>query len=78
MVEIEHNGPEYCSHCYNKKFIEIKMKWDRKEEACTNKAKRQGHTAVRVESLRESVRQGMKNEIASLDEAWEKMWCDEF
>ena len=54
------------------------MKWERKEEACTKKAKLQGYTATRVESLRESVRQHMKKEIAGLDEEWERMWCDEF
>ena len=77
VVEIEHTGAESCSHCYNKRFIAIKMKWERKEEACTNKAKKQGYTATRIESLRESVRQGMKMEIVSLDEEWERMWCDD-
>lgn len=74
VVEIEHTGPEFCSICYNKSYVEIKKKWERKEEACTDKARKQGFTPAQVESLREGVKQGMRNEIMRLDQEWEEMW----
>ena len=74
MVEIEHTGPEFCSHCYYKKYVEIKMKWDKKEEAFVRWARKQGYVSAQVESLRERVRHEMKNEITKLDQKWEKMW----
>ena len=75
VVEIEHTGPEFCSNCYNKIYVEIQKKWERKEEACTKKARKHGYTAGQIESLKKSVKQQMKNEVMGLDHEWEKMWC---
>ena len=74
MVEIEHTGPEFCLNCYNKRYVEIKMKWDRKEAAFTKWARKQEYTPAQVESLRARVRQEMKNEIIRLEQEWEEMW----
>lgn len=50
------------------------MKWERREEACTNKAKKAGYTPAQVEVLRGRVKREMKKEIVNLNEEWEDMW----
>lgn len=75
VVEIEHTGPEFCSHCYNMRYVAIQKKWERKEGAYTKKARKQGYTSSQVDSLRESVNQEMQSEVMKLDQEWEKMWC---
>lgn len=74
VLQIEHTGPEFCTHCYYRRYVEIKMKWERREEACANKAKKHGYSSMRVEALRGRVKREMKKEIVSLDEEWEEMW----
>lgn len=73
MVKIEHTGPEFCTYCYYRRYVEIKMKWERREEACTNKAKKHGYTPAQVEVLRGRIKREMKKEIVNLDEEWEDM-----
>lgn len=75
VVKVERTGPEFCSHCYNQRFVDIKKKWEKKEESCTNKASKQGYKPTQVEALRESLKRGMKMEIMRLDQEWEKLWC---
>lgn len=75
VVEVEHTGPEFCSHCYNMRYVAIQKKWERREVACLNKVRKQGYTSPQVESLRGSLKQEMDNEVMILDQEWEKMWC---
>lgn len=74
VVEIEHTGPEFCSHCYNERYVKIQKKWERKEEFCMNKARKEGYTPPQVECLRGRVKQELAKEVMSLDQEWEKMW----
>lgn len=54
--------------------MEIKKKWETKEEVSTRKAQKQGCARMQVEALRESLRMGMEKEMMMLDQDWEEMW----
>ena len=74
VVAVEHTGPEFCLNCYNNELLNIRKKWEHKEEVCTRKAKKQAYKPSQADSRSASVKQEMSKEIMKLDQKWEKMW----
>ena len=75
VVAVEHTGPEFCLNCYHNELLEIRKKWEQREEACTRKAKKHGYKPSQADSLSASVKQELSKDIMRLDQMWEKMWC---
>ena len=74
IVNIEYTKPEFCLTCYNKELVSIQKKWEKKEAVHTSKAKIQGYSSAKIGSMRRALKRDMSNEIAKLNQEWEKMW----